>query len=257
MTTSTRRIACATVLMLATVVSAASGSGIDLGWNECFGAGGTTNKNFACNTNSGSSTMVASFDPPDGMGLVVGGSAAIDLISASSALPSWWQLGDGGCRQGALRVEFGTTTQGCPDAWAGSATGSYSYSPGFDGRPSLARIEVSWSVPEALAVQLAPGWEYVAFRLVLDNVNTLGGACPGCEVPMCIGLTAICLHGPGGAGTYPMYNPLINNLITWQGGAIPGGCPGTDGPPPPFPPYGCLATPVMNRSWGQIKTLYR
>ncbi|HKQ59069.1 MAG TPA: hypothetical protein VJY35_14495 [Candidatus Eisenbacteria bacterium] len=256
MTCCSRHI-CAAILMLTAAVPAASAAGIDLAWNDCFVEGGTFNRSFACNTNSGSNTMVVSFNPPDGIGVVVGGTAVIDLISATSALPSWWLLGPGGCREGALRLEFGTMSQGCPDPWAGSATGTYSYTVGPEGRSDVARIVVSWTVPDAQAVQLEPGWEYFAFRLVLDNVNTLGGGCSGCQVPICIGLNAMCLHRAGGMSTYPIYNPLNNNLITWQGGAIPGGCPGTDGPGPHFPPYDCLATPVINRSWGHIKGLYR
>jgi hypothetical protein len=38
--------------------------------------------------------------------------------------------------------------------------------------------------------------------------------------------------------------PLTSNFVTWQGGAIGGaGCPG--------------ATPAQNRTWGQVKSIYR
>ena len=71
--------------------------------------------------------------------------------------------------------------------------------------------------------------------------------CPGCEQPMCMCLENLTLYQT--AGTPPMDAILLTeaasrNYVTWQGGAVPwSGCPG--------------ATPVKNRTWGSVKSLYR
>jgi hypothetical protein len=248
--------ACAVLMVLA--ATKASGGGINLAWNDCYGAGGTVNKNFACNTNSGTNILVASFEPPDGITKLVGSSAVIDIQTASTPLPSWWQLSASGCRAGSLRLDFNPpASQSCADYWSAAATGSLAYLPGFGGHPDRARITISFGIPEARAGPVLIGWEYYAFRLILDNSKSSGaGACSGCLDPACITLTSVWLYQPEGLGDHAICVPLASNQATWRGGAIGGyGCPGTDGPPPP--PSDCLATPTINRTWGQLKGLYR
>src|SRR5690349_1796199 len=46
---------------LLAVASAAHAAGVSLRWNDCYGDGGVQNKNFACDTNAGSQTLVGSF----------------------------------------------------------------------------------------------------------------------------------------------------------------------------------------------------
>lgn len=247
-------IGLASSLSIVYAAAAASASGLNIAWNDCLGVGGTTNKAFACNTNAGSNVVVVSFDPPATIPTVVGGSAVIDLQSASTPLPSWWQLAPGGCRDGALHLDLVGSSQGCADPWQGAATGSVSYLPGFGG-PSRARIRVSWGFPEALAVQVEPGNEYFAFKLILDRTNSVGlGSCSGCVDPVCLLLTSVWLYQPLGVGDTPICYPLNANFLSWQGGAI--GAPGC--PPAQDPPQSdCLATPAVRRSWGLVKSLYR
>jgi hypothetical protein len=46
------------------------------------------------------------------------------------------------------------------------------------------------------------------------------------------------------SGDNRIVNPLTGNFATWQGGAIGGaGCP--------------AATPTQNKTWGQVKSIYR
>ena len=248
------RIVFAAILMTA-AAGVSSADGINLAWNECLGAGGLTNRSFACNTNIGINAMVASFDPPAGISKLLGGSAVLHLMSASPTLPSWWQLGAGGCREGALRLDLNAPAPlGCADYWSGAAVGSINYEPGFDGHPYRARITLSWGIPEALAGPVDADAEYYAFQVIVTNRYSVGsGSCAGCLDPACIGFTSLWLYQPAGLGDYALCMPLIGTLVTWQGGA--GYCPPADGPSP-FPPE-CGATPVIRRSWGLIKTLYR
>jgi hypothetical protein len=244
----TKRIVAISLLAACFAASGASAGGINLVWNDC--GSGATNKSFRCDTNSGSHLLVASFDPDETIPALIGGSAAVDFQSASPTVPSWWQLAAGGCRDGALQLDLSASSQSCTATWPAPATGSLSYV--NCGSPNRARIQVSWGVPEAQAAQVEPGTEYFAFRLALNNSRTIGSeSCAGCEVPVCLVLPAIWLYQPAGMGHHALYAPLVNQFATWQGGAVGGvGCYG------PF--LLCpLPTAALNRTWGQIKTLYR
>jgi len=62
---------------------------------------------------------------------------------------------------------------------------------------------------------------------------------------MCILLWRVGLYPSGAPSTIYLTTPISNNFVSWQGAAN-GGI------------YNCLGpTPVTNRTWGQIKTLYR
>ena len=244
----------AVVLLVTCGAASASAAGLNLAWSECLGAGGLPNRSFACNTNAGSSILVASFDPPSGITRLIGGSATIDLATPIP-LPPWWQLGPGGCREGALHLDFAPAPgQGCVDYWSASATGSYSYQAGF-GQPRVARIRLSWGIPEALGGAVYPGTEYYAFRLVINNSKTVGSDfCSDCLLPACMVLRSVWLYQPPGLGDHLICEPLISHAAFFQGGNVPG-CSGADYQPPP--PPDCAATPVIRRTWGLIKGLYR
>lgn len=252
---TTHRTLWIAVLLMVCGTTTASASGFNIFWNDCGSLGGglgVTNKSFACNTNVGTSLLVGSFEPPTTIGNVIGGSATIDLqFATAGSIPAWWQLAAGGCRDGGLHLDLGASAQTCLDAWQGAATGSVSYLPNFGGSASRARINASWWIPEALAVQVSPGNEYFAFKLVLDHTNTVG-SCSGCEVPVCVVLNSVWLYQAPGAGDYPICAPLNADFATWQGGVV--GCPGESAPPPPSD---CLATPAVRHSWGLMKSLYR
>jgi hypothetical protein len=247
-------ISCLLVLSLS---SAASAAGINLYWNGCS-QDVRTNLAFACQDNSGVSTLVASFDPPYGITKLVGGTATIDFLSASSIRPPWWRLEPGGCRDGALSLSFDPPAAAsgyCESYWP-SATGNVSFQTSDD--PSYVRMVVSWSIPEALAGPVQPGWEYYAFQLTIDHSKTVGsGACAGCSDPACLVILQMTLHQASGLGDFCIGNPLTYPYATWQGGAIGGyGCPGTDGPGYPYPPVSCV-TPVLGHTWGRVKQIYR
>src|SRR5215471_558484 len=101
--------------------SIASAGGIKLAWNDCLGAGGASNRTFACDTNVGSNDLYVSFDPPVELPDVNGSNPIIDLFSTSSQLPAWWQFKNAGsCRQTAMSaapVFDQTAPSGCVDLW--------------------------------------------------------------------------------------------------------------------------------------------
>jgi hypothetical protein len=232
-------------------------AGINLSWTDCYGGPGTSlDQNFACDVNDGSHVLVATFDPPQGVTRLVGLSAVIDVATAD-AMPSWWQLAAGGCRAGSLQLDIGNAEiPFCTTYWPLITSRSLAYTTNAGGYANRTRIHVSMGIPEDIAGAVDSGTEYYAFRLLLDNAATIGGgACEGCDIPACIILTALWLYQPPAFGDHAICSPLLSNFVTWQGGPV-GQCPGTD-TPPPWWPTDCLTTPAQNRTWGQIKSLYR
>src|SRR5439155_25286638 len=89
---------CAALLVLWLALPTLSrAAGVNLSWNDC-GASGTALATFACNTNAGVHTAVASFVPPDGVRELMGVEADVRIESSASSLPDWWRHGTGACR---------------------------------------------------------------------------------------------------------------------------------------------------------------
>ena len=127
---------------------------------------------------------------------------------------------------------------------AHGAAGVAAYTKDFGGDPRRARIigSIAYSGDP---VVMAPGTEYYSMRLRINSAKTVGtGACAGCLDPVCVVLNQVRIAQPAPDPTYAIENPRDNNFTTWQGGAVGGaGCPGV--------------VPTQNRSWGQVKSLYR
>src|SRR5262245_19782668 len=122
--------------LLALAPRAHAAAGLLLRWNACFGDGGVANRAFACNTNSGSQTLVGGFQLSSDMPVVTGNEITLNLAAAGPTLPAWWQMRNPGlCREtGALSINFvnsPTATQ-CVD-WAQDAAvggiGAYNIGP--------------------------------------------------------------------------------------------------------------------------------
>src|SRR5882762_9232471 len=133
--------------LLLTRASPAMAAGIDLFWNDCgLGATATTNQSFACDTNDGSHLLVGSFDPPDGLTLVNGMIAIVDLTSESCPMTDWWQFKNAGtCRQTALSsVAVPLAGQvACGDLMQGQATsGVAAYIAGLGGNYRRVRVGI-------------------------------------------------------------------------------------------------------------------
>lgn len=67
-----KKILLITGVLLALTATVASAAGINLYWNDCSLGAATTNRNFACTSNTGSNIMTASYDPPAGLTFVNG-----------------------------------------------------------------------------------------------------------------------------------------------------------------------------------------
>lgn len=247
-----RLVACLVTLLLA--ASAASAGNLNLRWNACWGDGGGANKAFACDANTGFSVLVGSFFVPYDVLDATGNEIVVDLATAGATLAPWWQfVNAGACRQGSLVINCvaPVTANNCVDWAAGSATGLLaSYTTGFAG-PSSARIRATTVAP-ALFDPLLAGTEYFSFNLVINHQKTVGtGSCSGCSLGACITLKALTVKTSDPRNDVEVrqadFQGVLDALATWQGG---GGVISPIGTCP-------AATPTRDRTWGDVKALYR
>jgi hypothetical protein len=237
--------------------SAHAGSGINLRWNACLGDGGTQNRDFACDTNSGTDMLVCSFelsaDIPEATGLEI----AITLVAGAPVLPAWWSFKNvGSCRMNSLgfNTSISPLATSCVDWASGQATGgiaAYNIGIGSFG-PNSARIIAALAVPASFG-DLIAGQEYFSANITINHAKTVGtGACSGCTVPMCIVFGSQKVTTPVAANDRILTgatNGVDSYYATWQGGySIPIG--GAD-KSCPYP------VPTRRTSWGAVKTLYR
>jgi hypothetical protein len=239
------------IAWLALTASIASAGGISLAWNDCLGAGGASNRTFACDTNVGNNDLYVSFDPSVDLPDVNGAGFTIDLSTYPYSpypyppLPAWWQFKNvGTCRLTALSAQ--TIPGGCADPWNRQAIPSIAAYYVAANTPSLpldrARILATVSVPAFAAVAVYPGTEYTVMVIRITNARTTGlGACDGCALPICLVLSEVLLT-TNNSGDLRMRNSIQydcpgdpGTTVSWQG----------------------TSTPTLNRTWGQVKTLYR
>src|SRR5262249_28842190 len=153
---------------------------------------------FACDTNSGSETLVGSFvlgvDIPQASGLEV----VLDLRSALASLPAWWEFfTPGSCRQSSLSVTLipDPANVVCRDwgEWA-AIGGLAAYQTPVAGS---ARIKIVDAVPSNTLKHLTPGIEYFAFNALINHAGTVGtGSCAGCAIAVCIVFNSILVTQP-------------------------------------------------------------
>ena len=231
--------------------SIASAGGLKLAWNECLGAGGLSNRTFACDTNVGNNDLYVSFDPPQDIAGVIGLHAYVDLHDESSAaLPGWWQLKNlFSCRPFSLSAP--DIAGSCDSIWSAQRYPSIAayYVTAVVPTMELDRATIlgSVSAPPVDSAAVHPGTEYIAMVIRFDNRKTTGlGACNGCQDRICFVLSqveiltnnpgSITMRSCGGRTHDPCPCPgAPGTSVTWQGGA----------------------SPTLNRTWGQLKSLYR
>jgi hypothetical protein len=238
----------ATLLVFVLHASTAVAAGFDLNWDACAADGRVSNKDFACDTDDGSHTMVASFvldQPLTGLFLA---EAVLDLIVAGNQpVPEWWDIND--CRMFALYadVTYNPASVNCDD-WPGGLDGAAmsgytsagTIAPGDSASHRRMTVIGGASAP----VDLVADQDYFVFNLVLGNSSTVDpGACAGCTVPVCIVLNSITLRTMTFQELATLTTPVTpgGNFVTWQGGT------GAN----------CLAVPAKRTTWGAVKSLYR
>jgi len=240
-------------LLLALTAPPVGAAGINLAWDDC-GRAGKADLAASCLETPVPYVLVGSVVPPPGLVKVNGFQAYIDVQVEGSTLPSWWQMGTG-CRSGKIVASFDFTSgpYSCTPLWESVGMGGMLYEEGmgYDGNVmgtpagNRAYIRVIAAVPEQFQHQLSPGTEYYLFKLSIIKSGTM--ACTGCKTPACIQLTEVRLTQPEPLDDVFIRDRADMNSATWQGGIS---SPDSDLP-------SCRTDAVQNRSWGQVKSLYR
>lgn len=230
------------LLLSLACVPSASAEGINLNWTEC-GLNGKTIREFACDTNSGSHRLVASYRPPAGIDSLAGLVGIIDLCFNGQTVPSWWMMKNAGtCRPTSITYHPTPTVDpiGCSVRWEDGVTGTLNYQIGHGGWDEIRMIVQSVASNDP-GTPLDPNEEYFAFAIEIDNAKTVGvDACVGCDLPACIVLNGVMPLMADGSSAW-MTQPDRGYMAAWQEGII--GCP--------------FIVPTRQTSWGSIKALYR
>lgn len=237
-----------------TLASTAHASGVALRWGSCEGF---ANRSFACDRSTGSELLVASFDPPSGIGQLVGVEAILSIAAADGRVPSWWQMFEAGtCRRSSIQAAFEVSDQmECDDPWNGQANGAVArYQAGANGID----LWLVGAVPPSAVQAVQSGRTYAAFKLIINHQKSNGpSACTGCDVPVCIRLEAIKLvqpsrilrPGTGDPASEAVYKEVTNGIsgmggasqvATWQGGTA-----------------NCGAGAAKTSTWGELKNRFR
>jgi len=206
---------------------------------------GQLHKTFACDTNLGINTLVASFVAPGSLTALRAAQALLSIQSNGATLPAWWGMRTGFCRSSSSLLMNANFTSGpftCFDYWQGFAIGAPNLRTPVGNRTL---IDVIAALPVE-ATNIAPipeGTEVYAFKLTIDNRRTTGlGSCAGCGTGVCIAVNSMKFIQVAPLGDIVLTSPATRAHATWQGGTE----------------IDCyLATPVRDMTWGRIKTLYR
>jgi hypothetical protein len=247
------------------LVSCAHAAGVNLGWDECVGGGGSMFRDFSCDTDVGTQVLVASVVAPAGIDQLVSFETEIQISPTGAVFPDWWRLRNqtgqvNQCRNGALTssADFNGWT-GCTDVYLGQAAGGITTYLVDASGANFARLHVTYSLPSDLAAVLVPEQEYYATRISISNAKTIGpDACSGCSTPACITCSYVrCLQPAGSPGgnvtvTYGNFNTVGWHPVAWSD------CGCSAAPQKVAGPNTCsVVCPVRNATWGQLKSLYR
>ena len=229
----------------------------------------SVNLGFACRTSANNATAGTNDYSPGGVGTCDDGTTAVDKrlvcsfkstttmtgfggtqvtidIDVAGAAPSpFWELGAGGCRDGALSAPATLSTigaTGCTNTFTVGGADPL----GQNDTPDILvignRIHYrAIHVRKTTVVDLPPPTSvggYIANNVLLAMTGN-DGACAGCDQPACLVLNEVQYFST--QEVRYVTTPDLRNWITFQGGAP--NCPG--------------ATPTNNTTWGKVKALYR
>ena len=245
------RSTCLALTILGAHANIAHAAGANLAWNACLSEGGTANRDFACNSNTGTNVLYGSFVLAADQPLCTGIEATVEISASTDSLPSWWQLFNfGACRRTSLSTSFDFSSDpgtSCTDMWQGAGVGGIGAYHTFWTTPQVssgianqASIRFGAAVPIDSPMQLTAGVEYYAFKLMVNNLKTSGsGSCSGCSTPVCILLSELNVVQSDNQHE-ALTVAQTSNRVTWQGAS---NCPG--------------AMAAQNVTWGRILSVLR
>lgn len=236
-------LALAVVLLAPAAI--AQTEGINLAWDDCRPAGNES-KSFTCDSNIGAPfTMYGSYIPPAGINQFLGIEAVVDMISSQADIGDWWKVQPGGCRAGAAVAGFNFTIGPftCVDIFAGQASGGVIVEDGATTSSIPGANRTRFKIVAAIAspTALTAGTEYYGFSLTVLRTNT-NTCTAGCADDACLVLNSLLVAQPAGVGDVLLTSAPAggDRDVVWQGTSA-----------------SCATVPTKNRTWGQVKHLYR
>jgi len=248
-----------TVALVALGSSVAMADSMNLAWGVCRTAanhGTASTNNFAptvpCEDPGNAWTtrrIVASFKNTTPMTAWGGTTVRIDMLVGVTPIPDFWNVGAGGCRDGALS---GPTVAINPSPTTNCINPYILVAPDPGGQTNLESIQINAAgsriryeadhvrntVQVDLPVPASPGG-YLANNLALTS--DFNDGCLGCDQPVCLVLNQVDYFSL--TEKRSITTPELQAHTTWNGGAVPGTCP--------------QATPTRSATWGAVKALYR
>jgi hypothetical protein len=104
-------------------------------------------------------------------------------------------------------------------------------------------LKIALAVPPGAEADLLANTEYFSCNITIDHAKTVGtGACAGCSGSVCLVLNHFVVATPIPGNNMNLFGGTTpgSDMAHWQGS-------GAD----------CLLVPVKNKTWGEVKALYR
>ena len=224
--------------------------GIELAWNACFGKPGATSfATSSCVENTGSQSLIASFSPPAGVDRLEGIEVLIDYQVDAPTLPCWWNFASGQLRSNQLiplhvspTDENGAPLIPCDNHYflenGASGGGGMVVTGASRGQlRGIAAIMAGTGLPVAAEAQ-----QYAAGFRILNGNTMPPGTCDGCANIACFVVQTINLSTFGFPDVVLQSpQPGSQQVAIWR-----------------FNQWlNCYPTPVLQSTWGSIKSIYR
>ena len=218
-------------------------AGLDLTWSACnLGPGAASNLTLDC-VGGEPARLFGSFQVPYDFDFVSDMFATLEVRTASGDLPSFWQMGAGGCNEGAILLTHLMPSSACPappfvSPWPGTVFQELGYAPDLQhpGRATL-NLHLLHKVREPYA--LRAGVNYFGFLVTISTARA--PQCAGCADPVVL------------IWSSARFVKLTGNSLTLTGPGLVSQCATVNGAPPGL----CAATPARRHTWGAIKSLYQ
>jgi hypothetical protein len=239
-------ITLAAMLVTLGASSAFAQAGLNLNWDECIAGGGSLDKVFACNTNTGAAFVLScSVIVPSAMPQFSAATAVVDIhVDAVSTTP-WWLTDATQCRANSISMSFDppNNATSCADLWATNPNLQVTaIQQNLHGTNSI-RVNGVSALPAGSEISVPlDNAELWVCRVQVNRAATVGACNSGCSSGACIVLNEVKMQQPGGVPDIIVTNAATRQFVTWQGGGATN-CP--------------VNTPALNRTWGAVKGLYR
>ncbi len=240
------------LLMLAVAVPAFAQGQLMLNHNTCSNVAvpPAKNKNLNCASSTATNVMIASAVAASDVPGVIADLGFIDIEVGSdpTGLPPFWQYNGigpgfptGGCA-GSARILFSadfTSVFDCADVWGGLGSTGGQWGGKTTPTPDGNRVRLKWTtvVTPDQAFGIPMDTEFYVERITLRQSQL--ASCPGCSTSVCAVYLSEALSLISGT----TYNIEGVDWISYNDPNNQKQCPSP--------------TPAQNKTWGQVKALYR